>query len=199
MRRRGPFAHSPRVAKAVLKKTQRLLGAVTDEHPASIAMVNRVVVLSLSLADGLPHHCVEVASGVATSSWWLARPSSRRPIATAPARRLVVYAAPTIMGELKRYVRTAAGWSDRLVASGAVSAAGPAEARPEQRLHRPAFVAELPFALGVTERQVRTARQAGHLQSARPARRDDAWWLAWGLEELGTGSGSSCSCGSATP
>jgi RNA polymerase sigma-B factor len=117
------------------------------------------------------------------------------------------FAVPTIMGEIKRYFRDS-GWMVRPPRrlQELCLQLGATEASLEQRLHRPASVEELSFALGVTERQVRTARQAAAsgvpvpldavVADDRPppqapwvddpvAHLDDAWWLAWGLEELG--------------
>ncbi len=191
------------------EETQRLLGAVTDEHPASIAVVNRVVMLNLSLADGLAHRYV--GRGVERDDL---EQVARLALVKAAHRyrprlgvSFVAYAAPTIMGEIKRYFRDS-GWMVRPPRrlQELCLQLGATEASLEQRLHRPASVEELSFALGVTESQVRTARQAAAsgvpvpldavVADDRPppqapwvddpvAHLDDAWWLAWGLEELG--------------
>lgn len=192
---------------AVGRQTERLLRSASAEHPASSAVLEQVVLLNLSLADGIASRYV--GRGIERDDLVqvarLALVKAVRRYRPDLGVSFTAYAAPTITGEIKRHFRDS-GWIVRPPRrlQELCAELNAAQTGLEQGLHRSPSTAELACAMGVDEAQVARAREAASgfravsldalvaadsspgMQTAdNPCSEyDNAQWLAWGVEDL---------------
>ncbi len=192
---------------AAARQTERLLSSASDDHSASAVVRERVVLLNLSLADGIASRYV--GRGIERDDLLqvarVALVKAVRRYRPGVGASFTAYAAPTITGEIKRHFRDS-GWMVRPPRrlQELCAELNAAQSGLEQGLHRSPSTAELALAMGVDEAQVARAREAASgfravsldgllVADSRPevqtvdnpcAEYDNAQWLAWGVEEL---------------